>query len=240
MNQPAFLSLHGSYNKLDIALFNGSSCLEQSVDENIKSSAQLIPLLDCILKKHSLAISSLSFVAIDQGPGAFTSLRVMLATANAFGFDDTIPLIGVDGLDALAKSSLYNLCNVSSFKNGESQFLVALLNAYNNDVYVGIYKIENEKLILINKKTSKNIDVVLNELKLLTTESIFFTGNGTTLHERAIQTYLGTQACIIKPTLQTCSALHIAKIALEKWEHKDICYKLYPLYLKSQLFAIRK
>ena len=70
-----------------------------------------------------------------------------------------------------------------------------------------------------------------------------FVGNGAHLHQDLIKEIFENRATI--SSLQICSVGQIAKIALEKWklasskEKKDLSYKLYPLYLKSQKFAIK-
>ena len=189
-----------------------------------------------------MSVSDVSFIALDQGPGAFTSLRVLIATVNAFGFNNTIPLIGIDGLDALAEETVR-----SDQMVGKSNFshIITLLNAYNNDVYVGMYQITKKNndysLESVTPNTYKKIDTLLEELKNDTFKQLIFTGNGAELHQELIKKELKEKAVLSKPLLQTCSALQIGEMAFKLWKkQKKISYKIQPLYLKSLLYSARK
>ena len=54
----------------------------------------ILPMIDEILKKHSLKPEDLSEIRVNAGPGSFTGLRVGLAIANAFSFALKIPING--------------------------------------------------------------------------------------------------------------------------------------------------
>lgn len=64
--------------------------------EKIKSNKTqiILPMIDKILKKHSLDPEDLSEIRINAGPGSFTGLRVGLAIANALSFTLKIPING--------------------------------------------------------------------------------------------------------------------------------------------------
>ena len=54
----------------------------------------ILPMIDGILRKHSLKPKDLSEIRINTGPGSFTGLRVGLAIANALSFVLKIPVNG--------------------------------------------------------------------------------------------------------------------------------------------------
>jgi tRNA threonylcarbamoyladenosine biosynthesis protein TsaB len=61
----------------------------------IHNNAQIIlPMIDGILKKHSLKSEDISEIKINVGPGSFTGLRVGIAIANALSFVLKIPVNG--------------------------------------------------------------------------------------------------------------------------------------------------
>lgn len=234
MNAPQFISIQGSYNKLELALFENNNCLELIKEQNLKASSLFIPLLQELFKKNSVYLKNIQFIALDQGPGAFTSLRVTIATANGISFAGKIPLIGIDGLDALAQETL------NEFSHDLPEILICILNAYNNDIYFSINKVDKQtKQIEVDDKGYKKIDLFLQEIQnKFKNKKILFTGNGIELHKNLILETLKNE--IQFSDLQTCSANQIAKMALEKWnQQKGLSFKLYPLYLKSQNFAIR-
>ncbi len=244
MNTPFFLSIQGSYSNLELALYQDSNCLELIKEDNIKASSLLIPFISQILKNNSKQISNLDFIAIDQGPGAFTSLRVTITTVNGLAFANKIPLIGIDGLDALSKEALEITTEKHTDFNPE--ILVTLLNAYNNDVFFDINKVVDSNQLEPTEKIYpckgyKKIDLLLKGLKHNFSENkIVFAGNGTKLNQDLITKNFENNILIVDRDV--CSAATVAKMALEKWNQvsgnvKE--YKLSPLYLKSQSFAIR-
>lgn len=54
----------------------------------------ILPMIDKMLKKHSLKPEDISRIQINAGPGSFTGLRIGLAIANAFSFVLKIPVNG--------------------------------------------------------------------------------------------------------------------------------------------------
>lgn len=223
MKQPIFISLQGSYSNLEISLFKGFDCIQTLKEDNLRASSLLIPKINDLLQNNSLELKNLDFIAVDQGPGAFTSLRVVITIVNALSFAKKIPLIGIDGLDALYHQTLDKM----GLKN-----IVVILNAYNNDVFFAVHK--NGKL----KKGYKKIDKLIFKLKEQYGEKeIMFVGNACKMHKELISKDLNYSFI----DLEIASSEQIAKMSLEKWnsKNKDLSYKLKPLYLKSQNFAKR-
>jgi tRNA threonylcarbamoyladenosine biosynthesis protein TsaB len=72
--------------------------------------------------------SDLEAVAVGVGPGAYTGLRVGLATAEALGFSLEIPIHGVVTLDAIA------------FASGRSRPFAVVTDARRREVFVALYR----------------------------------------------------------------------------------------------------
>ncbi|MGZ8513994.1 MAG: tRNA (adenosine(37)-N6)-threonylcarbamoyltransferase complex dimerization subunit type 1 TsaB, partial [Candidatus Limnocylindrales bacterium] len=64
----------------------------------------LLPSIARFLGEQNLRRSRLSGIVVGTGPGAFTGLRVGIATAKAIAFALRVPMIGVSSLDLLAFS----------------------------------------------------------------------------------------------------------------------------------------
>ena len=229
-----FLSLQGSYKQLQIALFKDKILIDSVLEESSRASAMLIPHLKAILKKNGQSLASLNFVAVDQGPGAFTSLRVMIATVNALSFATKIPVIGIDGLDALAHQT-----KSMTQSGAEKSYYCALLNAFNQELFFGIY---DQNLNLVMPKGYKNVDLLLADIAALDAPvKLVFSGNGTKLFESKIGERFAARAHI--ESLEVASAEVIGLMALEQWNTKEIdfknSHKLAPLYMKLQSYAVK-
>ena len=248
-----FVALQGNYSGLSLALFNDRILIAIRYYPETKASSYLIPYLDELLAEHRLTLQGLSFIAIDRGPGAFTSLRVMLATVNGIALTGKCPVIGVSGLDALSEEMKRQEPAIV-----DHQALI-LLNAYNNDCYYlfapFINKISKEnvysgEILNNNNKMSKkkigclSLEDLLAEIKkaLIPGKKLFCSGNALSLHKKTIQEQLGslTELCFL--TNELASAESIGRLAYEQKKEGLLQeeWQVEPLYLKTQLFAVKK
>lgn len=226
---PLFLSLQGSYKQLQIALYHGTTCIDTVLEETSRASSMLIPCIQNILKKHQYLLTDLSFIAVDAGPGAFTSLRVTIASVNGLAYAKKIPLIAVDGLDALAMQTKQQRVTFGLY--------CILLNAFNQEVFFGIYD-QNFKPVLA--KGYKNIDELLTLISELNIkEPLLFSGNGTTLFKQKIEAHLGVQVQFVG--IEVAGVGVIAMQALEFWNKgiEEPCYKITPKYMKLQTYVVK-
>lgn len=66
-----------------------------NAEKIISNKTQIIlPMVDKILKKHSLTPKDLSGIRVNIGPGSYTGLRVGVAIANTLSFALKIPVNG--------------------------------------------------------------------------------------------------------------------------------------------------
>lgn len=284
------LGIVGSYKHFEIA-FRYKNIDFSDKKENFNVSEKFIPYLSDLFKQHSITINDLDFIALDQGPGAFTSLRATIASCNGLSFASNVPLIGIDGLDALSREvfdknlefikSLYknsqtafsqpdrpepiegcdrppficfdhaqhervgNLNFQVSSKSYEKIILIALLNAYNNDVYYAINEIvikdSNAELVLLEPKSYRNINEFLEYIALrYNSEKFLFFGNGFTLHKNLILEKF--QGKIIDNVFgaEVCSAKFVLNLGQKSFEKgENLSRKLLPLYLKTQQFKVQ-
>lgn len=218
-----FLALQGSYKQLQIALFHNTRLIEKIVEEGSRSSAMLIPHINTLLQNNQFDLTALNFIVIDQGPGAFTSLRVTISSVNALAYALKIPLIGIDGLDALAEQTQ---------KLPDHQYVV-LLNAFNQEVFYGIY---DSKGSVLEPKGYLPIEKLLTHLKT-TYRKICFVGNGAHLFAEKIKKEF-SEATILPDDMATAQT--IGRMGFELWNKEtQKTTKLLPLYMKLQTYAIK-
>lgn len=221
-----FLALQNSYQALELALFDAQKLIATATIDKLTASRLLIPSIDQLLTRHKITLKDLSFIVVNQGPGPFTTLRVVITTVNGISFASGIPLVGVDGLAAL----------VQEHSQPTTPITIALLNAFNFDVYFAIRQ-PQQPLIT----GYKNIYVLLDELKQqFPTQEIHFIGNGVTLYRKDITARFEQQAQIATSLPEFCSLQQLATLGLEQLNNqKNISYQLQPLYLK-QFSAVMK
>lgn len=238
-----YLGIAGSYKNFEMALYTKDKFAFDKVD-NFNISENFIIYLDNFMKKNQCSIYDLDFIALDQGPGAFTSLRATIASCNGISFASGIPLIGIDGLNALSKeiADFYSAYIDSLFKVNKNILLVALLNAYNNDVYYSISGLElvnnKHEIRLLEPKSYQNIYEFLSKIvSNYPNYKFVFCGNGAILHKNLILQQLGDRAIFNEEFPAVASAKCIAEIGRSYFiEGNNLSRKLLPLYLKTQNF----
>jgi tRNA threonylcarbamoyladenosine biosynthesis protein TsaB len=95
-------------------------------------SAQLVPQIAAMLKKHGLARRDIGGFAVAVGPGSFTGLRVGLAAAKGLAEALEKPVAAVSRLEAVARSS------------GKQGNVIAALDAGRRQAFVGEYELQGE------------------------------------------------------------------------------------------------
>ncbi len=171
-NSIFYLVVHSGYQAVSIGLYCGTKNLAlQTLDKKMVSAYLMQSIME-LLREHTLTFSDLSFIAAHSGPAPFTTLRVGIATANGIGFATGLPLIGINGLEALSK--IYPEYTV-------------ILNAFCDDIYVGK-----------NGTTScENIDTFLHHQAAQITEPVTYIGNGVALHHEKIKSILGEKVHLL-------------------------------------------
>lgn len=107
------------------------------LDPEWGSARTLTPAIDRLLRRLELKPSSIDCIALVQGPGSFTGLRVGVATAKAMAYALRISLVAVDGLDAIAQQ-------IAQSQQQSLRFpLVAVVDAYRGQSFVAQYLIES-------------------------------------------------------------------------------------------------
>ncbi len=230
-----FLALQGSYSSTSITLFRNNEEILTLGGESIRASSQLVPELDQLLKKTGHTLSDIQFMAVEQGPGAFTSLRVAITTANAIGFATNIPLVGIDGLHALAHEAAQSLCP------SETTHIVPILNAYNDEVYYGIYPLIGTECGQALEHGYEKVSALRQKLVSQPAIKPFVLGNGTILHHEFFKQAFGENQVLTNKKHMQSSIQNIARMGLAAWKsnHEQGEKKLTPLYLKTQTFATR-
>lgn len=217
-----FLSIQNTYDAVEVALFKNNEMLAMGTEDKLRASKYFFTLIETILDNQKLAFKDLSFLAVNQGPGPFTTLRVVIACVNGLNLATQIPLIGIDALDAL----------LLEHADQNYPITIALLNAFNQDAYFGVQAHQK-----IKEKGYDNIIKLLDRIKKeYPTETVRFIGNGTELYKKEILAAFDSKAFISDPLPMTCSVKQIGLMGYEKWLKKEnLTKELTPLYLKQTI-----
>jgi tRNA threonylcarbamoyladenosine biosynthesis protein TsaB len=145
-----------------------------------RSHAERLPAdLMTVLDRGGLALADVDVFAVAVGPGAFTGLRVGIATMQGLALASGKPLLGVSVLDALSA--------VAGAGLSASPRVATWVDAWRGEVYAGLY----ERGSAVGDVTVERPDRVLSRLEGTRT---LFIGDGTAVHRDAIRAALGSLA----------------------------------------------
>ena len=154
-------------------LEDGTLTAEYSVQYKKKHSQSLVPMLDEMKRMLDLQLSSIDFLAVTEGPGSFTGLRIGAATVKGLGLALDKPVLPVPTVDSLA-------CNLF----GTDRLICPLMDARRQQVYTGIYENDGE-LRVIEPQCVVALSEITQKLNALGREVIFL-GDGVPVNEAAL------------------------------------------------------
>lgn len=86
-----------------LALLEGDRIVaEARLPAEMRSAQSLAPAIAAILSDHAWPVESLQLIAVVQGPGSFTGLRIGVTTAKTLAYAIDCEVLGIDTLDVLA------------------------------------------------------------------------------------------------------------------------------------------
>ncbi len=134
------LALEASGRPISLALFENGRCLaERDKRSEVRHSADLLPMLDDLLKETEWSVNDLDTIAVTRGPGSFTSVRIALATARGLAYPAGIPVVALNSLEVLAAECL----------SVENPVVLAVLDARKNQVYAACYEYGKPSRVLL-------------------------------------------------------------------------------------------
>ena len=122
------LAMDTSNKALSLALLHDKELLGQ-VTLNIKKnhSITLMPAIDFLMNSLDMKPTDLDRIAVAQGPGSYTGLRIAVATAKTLAHTLKIELVGVSSLLVLVPEQAEGL-------------VIPVMDARRNNVYAGFYQ----------------------------------------------------------------------------------------------------
>lgn len=211
------LSIDTSSNICGIALLKNTKLIKEiSQNNGLTHSETLMPLIKDLFSSQNLQLKDIDLIVCDKGPGSFTGIRIGIATAKGFSDSLNINSIGISSLEALA----YNV--------KENGVICSLINAKNDNVYVGIFENIDGKYILKRNFSTENIYEILKELQIAT-YPITFVGDGTIAYKNFIMQNISNS---IFAENNDISAYNLGLAGLSHFQNGTLDDML-PLYLRK-------
>lgn len=203
---------------------DGKVVTEFFVNAGLTHSRTLVPMLDAALKNTDSDLKSIDALAISNGPGSFTGVRIGVAVAKGIAFTENLPCVEVSTLESMA----YNLTLTDCL-------VCAVMDARCAQVYNAIFEIKYGEVIRVTEDRALAISDLKAELtEKYTDKRIILIGDGAELcFKEFIDTNLSVELAPDALRFQKASSVAMAAFnKLNKGEKTKNASELLPAYLR--------
>lgn len=198
-----WLGIETANAPLSVAIVKDGRIVAEVV-QNIKltHSVGAMPAIEEVLNKAGIKPAEIDVVAVSEGPGSYTGVRIGVTLAKTFAWSIQKPLIGVSSLKTLASNSRMS-----------DALICALFDARRQNVYAGVY--EGMQLNPVIEDYHDHIDGLLGRLKLLQ-RPVVFVGTDVDIYFDKIHEVLGENALRVPKTHDLPRASELITIAQQQ------------------------
>lgn len=130
---PIILAIETATSACSVAICGRNKAIARSQTGNNIHSQVLLKMVSDVLQEAQIQIAQLDAIAVGQGPGSFTGLRIGIGVAQGLAYGAQCPMIGVSSLDALANQA-------------DSGHIIAAIDARMGEAYWAEYQKEGAEL----------------------------------------------------------------------------------------------
>ena len=165
------LAFETSAKAASVALLDDKKLLGESYQNTgLTHSQTLMVMAEDLLKQCGKTVSDVTAVAVAEGPGSFTGVRIGVAAAKGFAWGRDLPCYGVSTLEAMAESL------------GVWQgYVCPCMDARRSQVYNALFYVNQGKIQRIAEDRAIALTDLGEELKNLE-DPIFLVGDGAVLY----------------------------------------------------------
>ena len=220
---PYILNIETATKNCSVALAkDGKTILcKEIAEEGYSHAERLHVFIDEIINEVGITFQELSAIAVSQGPGSYTGLRIGVSAAKGLCYALGIPLIAVDTLQVLASQA--------KVSNG---LIIPMLDARRMEVYSAIFTPNFE-----NKRAVQAQIITENSFEDLQ-ETLYFVGDCA----EKCKAVLNKQNHIFLGDIKYPSAKEMSFLSFEKHQKNDTVDVAYfePYYLKDFMMTVTK
>ena len=153
---------------------NGKLLAESYQNTGLTHSQTLMVMAEDALKQCGKTVSDVTAVAVAEGPGSFTGVRIGVAAAKGFAWGKALPCYGVSTLEAMAVS-------LGAYQG----HICACMDARRSQVYNALFSVNGGELQRITGDRAIALSDLAGELKALE-GPIFLVGDGSNLTHKTL------------------------------------------------------
>ena len=164
------LAFETSAKAASVALLEGDKLLSESYQNTGMTHSQMLMVMaEDMLKQCGKTAKDVDAVAVAEGPGSFTGVRIGVAAAKGFAWGREIPCYGVSTLEAMAQSlGIYD------------GFICPVMDARRSQVYNALFEADRDEITRIREDRAISLDDLAEDVKKLE-KPVFLVGDGSIL-----------------------------------------------------------
>lgn len=227
------LNLESSTEVCSVALWSeGKLAAIMEDTEGMNHARLMASYIQEVMRKGNTDFKSLSAVAVSEGPGSYTGLRIGVSLAKGLCYAHQIPLIAVSPLQAMTD---HIIASRKQLKLSDSENLIfcPMIDARRMEVYMAMYDHQNQEIESVGARIIE--EDIFNEL--LENHTLVFFGNGS----EKISTVVRHPKAVFIHGIKT-SAQFMCKLSVKAYKNKQFADLAYfePFYLKDFIAGISK
>ncbi|TDD96515.1 tRNA (adenosine(37)-N6)-threonylcarbamoyltransferase complex dimerization subunit type 1 TsaB [Flavobacterium cellulosilyticum] len=194
---------------------------KEIAEEGYSHAERLHVFIEEIIIEAGITFQDLSAIAVSQGPGSYTGLRIGVSAAKGLCFALNIPLIAVDTLQVLASQATIS-CGL----------IIPMLDARRMEVYSAIFTPNFEKIREVQAEI-----ITENSFEKLN-ETLYFVGDCA----EKCKPVLNKENFIFLERIKYPSANEMSLLSFGKYKKNDNVDVAYfePYYLKDFMMTVSK
>lgn len=203
---------------------NGKVVSEFFVNAGLTHSRTLVPMLDAALKNTDSDLKSIDALAISNGPGSFTGVRIGVAVAKGIAFAENLTCFEISTLESMAYNLILTDCIVC-----------AAMDARCAQVYNAVFEIKYGEVVRLCEDRALAIADLKSELtEKYPGKRIILVGDGAELcFKEFMDTNLSVELAPDALRFQKASSVAAAAFdKLNKGEKAKSASELLPSYLR--------
>jgi tRNA threonylcarbamoyladenosine biosynthesis protein TsaB len=194
-------------------------------------SDRVMVALDFMLRQSGLSLSDMNGIAVSQGPGSYTGLRIGVTVAKTLCYCLRIPLAGVSTLRAIAQAVA-----------GQYVTAVPAMDARQDRVYASAYAfgLGDADCLEVMSPSLVTIDELRQRVSELS-GNLCFLGSGALRHSQELRSIAPERCSVADATRSLCRPSSVALLGMEKLrsgETEDV-FDFAPEYLRPSAAEVR-
>ncbi|HKZ11075.1 MAG TPA: tRNA (adenosine(37)-N6)-threonylcarbamoyltransferase complex dimerization subunit type 1 TsaB [Rhodanobacteraceae bacterium] len=170
------LAIETATEACSVALLHGEMLIDRTELAPRRHAELVLPMAEDVLAEAGITRRQLDAIAVGQGPGAFTGVRLAISVAQGLALALDLPVVPVSSLAALA---------MQAPKNGAA--ILAAIDARREEIYAGAFRFDAGGLV---EALDRERVLPPSALVLAEAEAWNVLGTGWSAHADAIREHL--------------------------------------------------